>query len=56
MAIAYYIFYQQRHHLLSSVGPDSNYAARYLLPFSLDPTFEARLLKERSFPSASLRP
>ncbi|KAL6056662.1 hypothetical protein QOT17_015965 [Balamuthia mandrillaris] len=50
VATAYYIFYQQRHAMLRQLKntgtTDSQQQA--LLPFALDPTFEARQLKERS--------
>ncbi|GAB5370355.1 hypothetical protein AAMO2058_001485600 [Amorphochlora amoebiformis] len=43
VAIAYYIYYQQRKSMMECGGP-SGVAA----PVSLDPTLEARLLKERT--------
>lgn len=48
VATAYYIFYQQRHQLLQSLTPENAwYAQKFLLPISLDPTFEATVYRER---------
>uniref|UniRef100_A0A7S2XEE1 Uncharacterized protein n=1 Tax=Lotharella oceanica TaxID=641309 RepID=A0A7S2XEE1_9EUKA len=43
VAIAYYIYYQQRKSMMQCVGPSG-----MAVPVSLDPTLEARLLKERT--------
>jgi len=43
VAIAYYIYYQQRQSMMQCVGPSGK-----AVPVSLDPTLEARLLKERT--------
>jgi len=43
VAIAYYIYYQQRKSMMQCVGPSGK-----AVPVSLDPTLEARLLKERT--------
>lgn len=48
VALAYYIFYQQRHALLQTMGSAEPYATRYLLPFAMDPMFEAKLLKAKN--------
>mmetsp|Transcript_16550 Transcript_16550/g.40760 ORF Transcript_16550/g.40760 Transcript_16550/m.40760 type:complete len:325 (+) Transcript_16550:359-1333(+) len=41
-AIAYFIYYQQRKSMMKCIGPEGQ------PPLSLDPTLEARLLKERT--------
>jgi hypothetical protein len=50
VAIAYYIFRMQKYSLLRSLRTAMNvdYTQHLLHPFSLDPTYEARLAKERS--------
>jgi hypothetical protein len=47
VAIAYYIFYHQKYSFLTA-PPNVNFTQKYLQPFSLDPTYEARVAKERS--------
>eukprot|EP00026_Physarum_polycephalum_P000265 Phypoly_transcript_00265.p1 GENE.Phypoly_transcript_00265~~Phypoly_transcript_00265.p1 ORF type:complete len:1816 (+),score=381.18 Phypoly_transcript_00265:125-5572(+) len=48
-AIAYYVFYQQRYDLLQQLSvPNAQYAQKFLLALSLDPTSEAKMLRARA--------
>lgn len=52
VAIAYYIFYRQRQQLLQHLAVTNPPLAQKMAPYAMDPTYDARLLKERSMEMA----
>ena len=52
VAIAYYIFYRQRQQLLQHLAVTNPPLAQKMAPYAMDPTYDARLLKERSLEAA----
>lgn len=52
VAIAYYIFYRQRQQLLQHLAVTNPPLAQKMAPYAMDPTYDARLLKERSMEAA----
>src|SRR5690606_15624050 len=48
VAIANYIYYQQRYQVLQTLSvANALYVQKFLLPFSLDPTSESKGFRER---------